>query len=133
LIDFEVSRRKLALIAIKAGKHTYEARYSGQQAVPTTAPTAPAPEVPTVAPEISTVAPEVSTVAPEVSTVAPTLSAAAPTLSSADAPTSVPAGGASPALPQASVPPIFWVIATIVIVLVAVVAVLVGRGRFGRR
>jgi hypothetical protein len=112
LTDFEVSGRKLALVAVKAGKHTYEVRYSGQQAAPTALPTAPALEAPTAAPEIST---------------------AAPTQSSPDAPTSVPAGGASPALPQASVPPIFWAIATVVIVLVAVVAFLIGRGRSGRR
>jgi hypothetical protein len=110
LTDFEVSGRKLALVAVKAGKHTYEVRYSGQQAAPTAAPTAP--EIPTVASEISTVV---------------------PTLPSPDVPTSVPASGISPSLPQASVPPIFWAIAAVVIVLVAVVAFLVGRGRSSRR
>jgi hypothetical protein len=45
--DFEVAGRKLALVAVKAGKHTFEVRYPGQQAAPTAA--AP-PAAPTSAP-----------------------------------------------------------------------------------
>jgi hypothetical protein len=107
-IDFEVSGRKLALVDVKAGEHSFDVHYSGQQAL-TAVPTQPAPEAPTAVPTLP---------APTAAT--PTAASTAPS-------------GATAAPAQGSVPPVFWAIGVVTIVLVAVVSFIVGRGRSGRR
>jgi hypothetical protein len=106
--DFEVAGHKLALVDVKAGEHMFEVRYPGQPA-PTAVPATLAPELPT----------------------------SAPTLPATDVSTSTPAdltpSGPSPTSQQGGVPPIFWAIGVVAIVLVAVAAFLVGRSRSGRR
>ena len=97
--DFEVAGRRLALVAVKAGKHTFEVQFPGQPASPTPAPATATPEAPTTA--------------------------------TPEAPTNAPTSTASPSL--GGVPAIFWAIVAVVVVLTAVVAFVVGRGRSGRR
>jgi hypothetical protein len=112
-IDFDVAGRTLALVDVDAGKHSFEVHYLRQQATSPPAPTA------------------VVTMPASAATGAPT--AAAATAVPSAAPSAVPTNVAQPAPATVGVSPILWAIVAVVVLLVAVVAFLVGRGRSGRR